>query len=77
MTEVITDMWNASMIRQGWQFVDSIIKTTRKVALTELAKQVYSAYTASKGSDEPLKELVKQHVPRQTARRALKVPVTE
>ncbi|MGA3405780.1 MAG: hypothetical protein ABSD49_08630 [Candidatus Bathyarchaeia archaeon] len=67
LTEVITDMWNASTLRQGWEFVVSVIETKHKVALTALSREVYTAYKTSKGSEEALKQLIQQHAPRQIA----------
>ena len=67
ITAVITDMWNASSLRQGWELVVTATEEKYGVRLVALAREVYTAYKRSKGSEEALKELIKQHEPHQTA----------
>jgi hypothetical protein len=66
LAEVITDMWNASAMRRGWDFVTTTIDTKYGVHLVALSRKVYIAYNKSKGSDEGLKDLIQQHAPRPT-----------
>jgi hypothetical protein len=67
MPEIITDMWNASMMRQGWVFVASAIEKKYSVHLGALSREVYQAFKASNGSEEGLQVLIKRYSQRPTA----------
>jgi hypothetical protein len=64
LTEVITDMWNASAIGQGWQLVAKATENKYGARLAKLSGEVYIAYQSSKGSEEGLQALLKQRAPR-------------
>jgi hypothetical protein len=72
--DVITDMWNASALGKGWGIVTIAIETKRKVSLGTLAREVYLAYKASKGSEEVLQQLIKTHAPHQTGPQTPQTP---
>jgi len=74
--DVITDMWNASALGKGWGIVTTAIETKHKVSLGTLAREVYLAYKASKGSEEVLQQLIKTHAPHQTGPQNPQTPTT-
>jgi hypothetical protein len=49
-----------------WQFVATAIEIKYGVRLGALSREVYIAYKTSKGSEEALQVLIKQHAPHQT-----------
>ena len=64
--EVITTMWNTSSLGKGTPIVISAIEEKYKVHLGALSREVYEAYKASKGSEDTLQALIKQHAQRPT-----------
>jgi hypothetical protein len=64
--EVITTMWNTSSLGKGTPIVISAIEEKFQVHLGALSREVYEAYKASKGSEDTLQALIKQHAQRPT-----------
>jgi hypothetical protein len=62
--EVITSMWDTASLGKGVPLVIAGIERDFKVHLGTLSQEVYKAYQTSKGSDDTLQALIKQHTPR-------------
>ena len=63
---VITDMWNTSALRQGYQVVAQATEMKYGAPLASLSGEVYIAYTKSNGSMDALTDLIKRHAQQQT-----------
>jgi hypothetical protein len=62
--EVITSMWDTASLGKGVPLVIAGIERDFKVHLGTLSQEVYKAYQTSKGSEDTLQHLIKQHTPR-------------